>query len=252
MALARRDIAAQYRQSLLGYIWAFLPIFGTTFVFLFLRSGGAFETGENPISYPVYIFVGTLLWQLFTDAFNGGMRVVNSSKQMLVKINFPREALIIAGMWITLFNFVVRISVLIPAMIFFAWKDLYTFSWNSLVLFPVGVLSVILLGYSLGLLLIPVNILFGDVQKAVNMLMMFWMFISPVVVTIPETGVVSTVMRLNPVGPVLDTARSWLVGVDPQLAGHYLVVTALSLVCLIFGWIFYRIAMPHVVVRLGM
>ena len=38
-ALARRDFSAKYRQSLLGYVWAFLPVLGTTFVFLFLRSG---------------------------------------------------------------------------------------------------------------------------------------------------------------------------------------------------------------------
>lgn len=71
LALAKRDISAQYRQSMLGYVWAFLPVLGTTFVFLFLRSGGAFETGDSGIAYPVYVFVGTTLWQLFVDAVNG-------------------------------------------------------------------------------------------------------------------------------------------------------------------------------------
>lgn len=252
MALAKRDISAHYRQSMLGYIWAFLPILGTTGVFLFLRSGGAFETGPGTVAYPVYVFVGTLLWQLFVDAVNGPLKMVSSSRAMLVKINFPREALILAGMLMTGFNFLVRLIILVPALAFFAWKGLYTFYLPSLWLFPIGVLSIVLLGYTLGILLTPIGMLYKDIQMALTMVMMFWMFVSPVVVTIPESGMVSNVMRWNPVSPMLDTTRAWLVGVEPLLFGNYLAILGLSTVFLLIGWILYRVALPHVIARLGM
>jgi lipopolysaccharide transport system permease protein len=252
MALAKRDISAQYRQSILGYVWAFLPVLGTTFVFLFLKSGGAFETGASGMAYPVYVFVGTMLWQLFADAVNGPLKMVTTSRAMLVKINFPREALILGGMLMTGFNFVIRLIILIPALGYFAWKGVYTFEISSLWLFPLGALSIVILGYTIGILLTPLGMLYKDIQMAMTMIMMFWMFISPVIVSIPESGLVSEVMKWNPVSPLLDTTRSWLVGIEPMLIGHYIGVMIISLVFLMIGWILYRVALPHIIARLGM
>lgn len=252
IALAKRDISAQYRQSMLGYVWAFLPVLGTTFVFLFLRSGGAFETGDSGIAYPVYVFIGTILWQLFIDAVNGPLKMVGSSRAMIVKINFPREALILAGMLMTLFNFAVRLVLLIPGLIFFASQGAYSFALSSVWLFPLGVLSIIILGYSIGVILTPVGMLYKDIQMGLTMIFTFWMFISPVVVSIPESGIVSKVMRWNPVSPMLDTTRAWLVGVEPLLFDHFLIIMGLTSILLLFGWILFRIALPHVIARLGM
>jgi lipopolysaccharide transport system permease protein len=150
------------------------------------------------------------------------------------------------------FNFLIRLMILIPSLGFFAWKGVYTFSLSSLWLFPVGVLSIVILGYTIGILLTPIGMLYKDISMAMGMIMMFWMFVSPVVMTIPESGLVSQVMRWNPISPILDTTRAWLVGVDPLLIGHYAVVMAISAVFLVIGWILYRVALPHVIARLGM
>jgi len=251
-ALAMRDIKVLYRQSILGYVWAFLPVLGTTGVFLFLRSGGAFATSDSGMAYPVYILVGTILWQVFADAVNGPLKMVASSRAMIVKINFPRESLILAGMFVTGFNFIVRLLILIPAMIFFYWKGLYTFQWESLLLFPLGVIGVVLLGYALGVLLTPVGMLYKDVGMGVQMVLMFWMFMTPVVLTIPDSGILSKVMEYNPVSPVLDTTRAWLVGASPTYFMEACIVFGLSIIFLFIGWILYRIALPHVIARLGM
>jgi lipopolysaccharide transport system permease protein len=142
--------------------------------------------------------------------------------------------------------------ILIPSLGFFAWKGYYSFSLSSLWLFPVGVLSIVILGYTIGILLTPIGMLYKDISMAMGMIMMFWMFVSPVVMTIPDSGLVSQVMRWNPISPILDTTRAWLVGVDPLLTGHYAVVMAISAVFLVIGWILYRVALPHVISRLGM
>lgn len=251
-ALAKRDISAMFRQSILGYVWAFLPVIATTGVFLFLRSGGAFTTGGSTIPYPVYVLVGTIIWQIFVDSVNGPLKVVNSSRAMIVKINFPREALILAALFITLFNFLIRLIILIPALIFFASQGIYEFTPESLVYFPLGVAGIVILGYSIGLLLTPVGMLYKDVQMGIQMIMMFWMFISPVVVAIPTDGMVAAVMKGNPVTPVLDTARAWLLGVQTDYLFGFWVVLAVSMLFIIFGWMLYRISLPHVIARLGM
>jgi len=241
-----------YRQSILGYVWAFLPPLGTTAVFLFLRSGSSFSVEAGPIPYPVYILTGTLLWQVFVDAVNGPLKIVTASRAMLTKINFPRESLILAGFIVTIFNFIVRLLILIPALIYFSSKGLYEFTAFSLVGFPLGVLSLMILGYAIGVLLTPFGLLFKDVSLGVMMIMTFWMFLSPVVMTIPNEGIVARIMIANPVTPVLDTARSWLLGVPPSFTMEYTLITAISIIAGLFGWLIYRVAMPHVIARLGM
>lgn len=252
VAIARRDLSAMYRQSILGYVWAFLPVLATTGVFLFLRSGGALSTWEHPVPYPVYLLVGSILWQVFADAVQGPLKVVTASRAMLVKINFPRESLIIAGMLITLFNFFVRLAILIPALIYFSTKCQFTFAPSALYAFPLGVLAVILLGYVIGVLLTPLGMLYKDVSMGTTMILSFWMFLSPVVTRIPDEGSLRDLMLLNPATYVVDCARAWLIGTEAELFNGFLIVGVCSAVVLVFGWALYRIALPHVIARLGM
>jgi lipopolysaccharide transport system permease protein len=252
VALARRELSARYRQSFLGYVWAFLPVLGTTGVFLFLRSGGALSDWDHPIDYPVYLLIGSVLWQVFADAVQGPLRVVTASRAMLVKINFPREALVSAAMLVTWFNFAVRLAILIPALIYFSYKGQFTFDWSAVYAFPLGVAGLVLLGYTIGLLLTPVGMLYKDIQMGVGMILGFWMFLSPVVVTIPNSGGLATFMHLNPVTPMIDTARAWLVGAETPLLGNFLWVAAGAFVFLLLGWLLFRVALPHVIARLGM
>jgi len=252
MALARRDLSAMYRQSVLGYFWAFLPVVATTAVFLVLRAGGAFSTGDQEIPYPLYLFTGTILWQVFADAVQGPLKVIGSSRAMLVKVNFPRESLILAAILITVFNFFVRLAVLVPALIYFGWKGQFDLHWTAFIGFPLGVLSIILLGYSIGILLTPAGLLYKDVSMGIGIILGFWMFLSPVVVTIPDGGPVRTLMSINPASPVIDCTRAWLVGAPSDLLPAFCVVVPTSALFLWVGWILYRVSLPHVISRLGM
>mgnify|MGYP005861523543 CR=1 FL=1 len=252
VALARRDLSAMYRQSILGYVWAFLPVLATTGVFLFLRSGGAFTTGDQPIAYPVYLLVGSILWQVFADAVQGPLKVIGTSRAMLVKINFPRESLIIAAFLITGFNFLVRLIILIPALIYFAYQGQFTLHASAFLLFPLGVFALVLLGYTIGVLLTPIGMLYKDISMGITIILGFWMFLSPVVVIVPEEGIVRSAMLWNPTTPLIDSARAWLVGVPAEFMGYFWVVTAIATVFLLIGWLLYRVALPHVIARLGM
>src|ERR1051326_8604245 len=103
-----RDTSAIYRQSFLGYLWAFLPPIATTLTFTFLNSQSILNIGATPIPYAAFVMIGTLLWQTFLDALNSPLRAVNASRAMLTKVNFPREALILSGTADVVFNTVVR------------------------------------------------------------------------------------------------------------------------------------------------
>ena len=176
LRLFLRNIRSKYRQTMFGYVWAFLPPVFTTLVFVFLNSQKIINVGDTEIPYPAYVLIGTLLWQGFADALNSPLRAMNESKSFLIKINFPREALILAGVGEVLFNFTIRL------VLFFAVFLWYRLSLPlSILLAPVGILALIALGLMFGLLLAPLGMLYQDLEKALPLITTVWLLLTPVV-----------------------------------------------------------------------
>jgi len=244
--LAIRNISAMYRQTALGYVWAFLPPIFAAVTFIFLRRGGVIETGDLGVPYVAWVILGTFLWQVFADSINAPMRQVSQAKSMLAKINFPREALIVAGVLETLFNFVIRLVIVIAVL---AWFRIVP-GWEILLL-PFALVVLIVLGTMIGVLLTPPAVLYQDIEKGIPVLLPFLMILSGAVVPVPKEGLSGQLIQLNPIYPVLDTCRCLVIGQHPTLWPETLIVAALSFVLLLFGWILYRLAMPHLIARLG-
>ena len=241
-----RNVSAQYRQTALGYVWAFVPPLITSLLWIFLNSQKIVSFGSTAIPYPVYVLVGTLLWQVFVDAINAPLRIMNQSTQMLAKINFPREALILAAGGEVVFNFLIRLILLAAIFVLFR-LPLQT----GLLLAPLGIIGLILLGLVFGILLTPLGMLYQDVQRGVLVLTQPWFYLTPVIYPLPDGGLMSLVAGCNPVSPLLVMTRELLTtGHLVQVPGA-LLVGALRLALLAAGWILYRIAIPHLVERMS-
>ena len=170
--LAVRDIRAQYRQTVLGLLWAFILPVANTAAWLFIQRSGIVTIQNTTLPYPVYVFTGTMLWAIFMDAVNGPLQQTIAAKPMLAKINFPREALVVSGIYQTLFNGAIKIVVLLATLLV---VGIYP-GW-TLICFPIGILSLILAGTALGLLITPVGMLYTDVGKSLPLLLQFLMYV---------------------------------------------------------------------------
>jgi lipopolysaccharide transport system permease protein len=118
-------------------------------------------------------------------------------------------------------------------------------------LFPLGILSLIAVGFTLGMLFVPVGALFGDVQQGLPIFAMFLMLMTPVLYPQPETGVAASVTRWNPLTPLVAATRDWLTTGPSEQLPAFLIVTAASLTLLFVGWVLYRLALPHFIARMG-
>ncbi|UJH92528.1 ABC transporter permease [Antarcticibacterium sp. 1MA-6-2] len=242
--LAERDIKAQYRQSYLGIIWAFITPLATAAVWIFLNLSGTVQVTDTGIPYPVYAFSGTLLWSIVTEAINSPTTSTNSARGLLSKINFPKEALIISGIYKLLFNASVKILLLIVFVFLFGLG----FHW-SLFLLPLVIFSAVLFGITIGLFLTPISMLYNDVGKVVGMGFSLLMYITPVVYAIPESGLMRTIMMANPFTPVILTGRDLLVGANPEFLTYYLIVMAFCIPLFFIALMAYRISIPIIVER---
>ncbi|TCJ14750.1 ABC transporter permease [Parasulfuritortus cantonensis] len=244
--LALRDIKAQYRQTALGLLWAFILPLANTAAWLLIQHTGVVTIRDTGIPYPVFVFTGAMLWAIFMDAVNAPLQQTVAAKPMLAKINFPREALVLSGIYQTLFNAAIKLAVLIPAL----WLMGVT-PGVGLAFLPVTVLSLVLAGTAFGLLLTPVGMLYTDIGKGLPLLMQFFMFLTPVVFPMPSAGWAATLFQYNPLTPLIVTARETLTGFTPHFLGDYLSVNVGMLALLAVVWVVYRAAMPILIERMS-
>ena len=120
-----------------------------------------------------------------------------------------------------------------------------------MLLFPIGVLSLILVGTALGLLITPIGMLYTDIGRAVPLLMGFVMYLTPVVFPLPREGWVATLYQINPFSPLILTSRDWLTGISPEFLGYFVVVNLFALGLLVISWLTYRLAMPIIIERMS-
>ncbi|MFM7384243.1 MAG: ABC transporter permease [Microcystaceae cyanobacterium] len=241
-----RDIKAQYRQSFLGIFWAFLPPIVTAVALLVAKDVGAINVGETAIPYPAYVMFSMALWQTFVEALNGPVAAVGAAKPMLAKINFPKEALILAKLGEVFFNFGIKLILIVALFIWFRIPV------NGMVILaPVALIHLVGLGTGIGLWLSPLGALYQDIGRAIPLVMTPWLLLTPVIYPPPRTGWFSVLVNWNPVTPLLVTVRDLAtVGKVSEPAGFWW-ASGLMVILLLSGWLFYRLAMPFIVERMS-
>jgi len=244
--LASRDIKSEYRQSYLGIIWAFITPVTSALAWIFISITGTVKLSDTGVPYPAYVFSGTLIWSIITEAINSPTKSTRAARGIISKINFPKEALILSGIYKLLFNSSIKIGLLIILIFVFG----IGFHW-SLLLFPFAVLAAIVFGSTLGLFITPIALIYNDISKIITMGLSLLMYITPVVYAIPKDGFMKTVMEINPFTALILTSRDLALGNYPEYIIYFFWIFVTSTILFFIGLIFYRISIPIIVERLS-
>ena len=234
-----QDISAQYRQSAFGILWALIPPVATAVVFIILNREGAIRIESTTVPYPAFVMFGTVLWQLFIDSVYAPLKAMQTGKSLITKVHFPREAIILSGIGQTLFYCGIRTLILVAVFIIYQ----VPVGWG-LVMSLCLMLMLMLLGIAVGLLLLPVGMLYTDVMAALGTVTSLWFFVTPVVYPPPDRWPYSLLVTLNPVTPLLVGVRDLALRGELTNGLSVAIVSGLTLVALVFMWILLRISLP--------
>ena len=241
-----RDVRSQYRSSFLGTLWAIVPAAVTAAGLAFASNAGVVNVGETDIPYPAFVMLGTILWQTFLEAFKGPEKAIKASRSVLSRVKFPHESIILAQLGQVLFNLILKLALLVVLFIIFS----VSVSWK-IVLAPFAFISLILLGTGVGLLLVPINHLVQDISRAMDVILLVWFFLTPVIYPVPEHTIISTLVRLNPVTPLLVTAREMMTTGVVSEPVEFVFVSLLTILIVLFGWLVFRLSIPYLVERIS-
>ncbi len=241
-----RDVKAQYRQTYFGYVWAFVPPLAAALTFIFLQGQGITNIDGTSIPYPAFVVIGTMLWQTFAEATMSPIQSVNAARSMLVKLNFPRESILMAGMYMVSFNMLIRLILL--AIVLVLWRIV---PGVTLVGFPVAVFGLLICGFAIGLMILPIGTLYGDIGRGFPILLQIGMFLTPVVYPARTEGFAGWLARWNPISPLIETARASLTGQALTYLPQSLMVIAIGGAIVVLGLLLFRLVMAPLIERMG-
>ncbi|WP_231628662.1 ABC transporter permease [Mangrovimonas sp. ST2L15] len=245
--LTVRDFKGQYRQSLLGAFWAFITPLMSALVWIFLNASGAVKISDSGIPYPAYVLTGTLLWSILSESVMIPLKQTMGSKGIIGKINFPKEALLLSGLYKIGGNSLIKLCLMFAVIIIFGITPDF-----RIIFIPLVILGLIFFGFCAGLILTPLGMLYNDVGRLIPMGMQFLMYLSPVVYSASKNqGFLAKIVEWNPTSCLIVTAREYMTGLESSYNLYFTVLMIFTFIFLVFAWVFYRFSIPIIVERNG-
>lgn len=240
-----RNLRARYRQSITGYVWAFVPPLAWAALFLFLRGAGQLS-GPGGRTYAAFVIVGVVFWQLFIESAQTPLRIFADARGLLGKLRFPREALVLAGLLDVGLQFLIRLPLLITA-----WLLVPEAAAGAWWMLPGVVFGLVVAGSCVGLLLLPLSMLYQDVAQVLALASGFWLLITPVGYAAPTHGLGATLTYWNPATILIETARACWLGQALPAGQAFPAVVLTATVLTLAAWFAARVAFPHLIARFG-
>lgn len=231
---AKRNITITYKQTVLGPAWFLIQPVITAVVFsvIFGRVAGIATDG---IPRMLFYMSGLLGWNYFKGVANGAGRSLVQSKTLVSKIWFPRLVLPSAYVLSNLAYLALNFLIFAGFYVFFAANGCPLRPTAAAFLLPLVVLWIAAIGLGVGLLVAALASKYRDLLFSMGFIMQMWMYATPVIY--PVRGVRDPlflwILRLNPMGPVMEVVRYALMGrgtIDWTNIGCSLAVTAAALV----------------------
>jgi lipopolysaccharide transport system permease protein len=173
LALTYRSFQVRYRQSMIGIVWAFIPLVGTLFVadLVFSKIAGV---GTGGLKYPLFALSALLPWSFFSGAVTSGVGSIAGSG-MVTKLAFPRATLPFFQVGTALMNLVVSIVVFLGYMLI----TLTPLHLTALWFFPLFALELVLIS---GIILLgsAMNAFARDVNIILGSVMPLWLLLTPI------------------------------------------------------------------------
>jgi lipopolysaccharide transport system permease protein len=211
--LAWRDVAVQYKQTVIGAAWALVRPLLTMIIFTVVFGKLAKLPSEGTVPYPVLVMAGMLPWFLFSTILGNASSSLVSNANLIGKVYFPRLIVPVASAVVALVDFGITLTLLFVMMLVFGVLP----DWRILLL-PFFIALAVLASLGPALVLASLNVKYRDFRFIIPFIVQFGMYLSPVGFSssvVPEQW--RLLYSMNPVVGVIDGFRWCLLGGEAQL-----------------------------------
>lgn len=234
--LVTRDFKVKYKRSVLGIVWSLLyPVLTMTVMALVFTN--MFKISTPGVNYLVYLMVGLVIFNYFSEASNLAMSSVVGNFSLINKVYipkyiFPLEKCIFVGINFLLTLIPLYALIIITGTGLNIYHLLLPFAFICLFLFTVG----------MGFILATVSVFLRDMFYIYGVVITLWTYMTPIMYDfsiIPEN--LQIIFKCNPLYWFIYFARDIILYNQVPGINVWLYCLFFALVVLFLGiWIFKK------------
>src|ERR1043166_4818658 len=206
VSLTKRELAARYRGSVLGIVWAILTPVVMIAIFTIVFAGifnAKFGASSSQWDYALYLFCGLLPWNAFQETLQLSANTIVSHANLVKRVVFPLETLPVSLALAAIANQLFGTAALILAVLILRHET------NPTILFlPVLLIPQLIATLGAAWLLASLGVFVRDIVQGVTLVLMAWMYLTPIIY--PESLVPDryrSLVNLNPFTPLVRNYR---------------------------------------------
>lgn len=236
--LTLRELRSKYKRSFLGWAWSLLNPLAVMFVYtivfrLFFRASP--PDGVHGLNvFALFLLCALLPWNFFSMSVMGSIGSLVGNASLIQKTYFERKLLPASNVLANLVSHLIEMALLTAILAGFG-------DWEAVAFIPMTMVLVVVMavfGFGMGLLVSALNVYFRDVEHFMNIFLLVWIYLTPVIYPITTPGVhrYLTILKINPMTEMTECFRAVLYyGRFPTLTqfGYF---AGAALAILAIGW----------------
>ncbi|MEK7377113.1 MAG: ABC transporter permease [Candidatus Margulisiibacteriota bacterium] len=238
--LSWRDLSVRYKQTILGILWAIFQPFATMIIFTFIFNNLANIQSGDGTPYPIFIYIGLLLWQLFSGIIKDSSQSLTSNANLIQKIYFPRIIIPSSVVLTALVDFICGSIILVFLMVWYGFAP----HLIGLLILPVLIICSISSAMGIGLFLSALNVKYRDVSHIVPFFIQLLLFVTPVIYPIKILAgfnfIKTLMIWLNPMAGIIDCARAGIIGKSMVDWNALIISIVVSLLMFSLGLLYFK------------
>lgn len=197
------DFKLRYQGSVLGYAWSLLkPLM--VFAILYVVFVRFLKIGADIPHYPIYLLLGIVLWNFFTETTGQGLGSIVSRSDLIRKIRIPRWIIVISASVSALINLCLN---LVVVGVFLVLNGVDP-TW-SMALLPLSLLEIYAFALGMSFLLAAAFVRFRDLSNIWDVIVQAGFYLTPILypLSMITNESFQKLLLMNPMAQAIQDAR---------------------------------------------
>ena len=236
----KRNFVSQYKQTILGPLWAIVQPLLTTVVFT-LVFGNIAGLSANGVPSFIFYLSGTILWTYFNQCLTQTANTFVANSGTMGKVYFPRLVMPVSTVMSNLISLAIQFMFMVIFLIYYTITNQGCHPNLYILMTPLIILQLALLSLGCGIIISALTTKYRDLAMVVGFGTQLWMYASPIAYDMNSMAVFApggkyhALYMLNPITPIVNLFRYAYLGLGNMDWTFYGISWVITLVVLFIG-----------------
>lgn len=235
-----RDFKVKYKRSKLGILWSLLyPILMMAVMALVFSH--MFKFKVEGVNYLVYLMVGLVMFNYFSEATNNGMYSVISNFSLINKVYIPKYIFPLSKCLFVGINFVLTLIPLLVIIMLTGSGDTKCVINIYYLLIPYAFLCMFLFTVGVSFVLSTIAVFFKDILHIYGIILQIWTYVTPIfydLTILPEK--LRIIFKLNPLYQFINFVRTIILYNELPSLGNFALCAFYGIFAFLIGSIVFK------------